>query len=29
MSIDLHVHSVNSDGTDSTEAIIESSIELQ
>ena len=29
MSIDLHVHSVNSDGTDSTEAIIESSVELQ
>ena len=29
MSIDLHVHSVNSDGTESTEAIIESSIELQ
>ena len=29
MSIDLHVHSVNSDGTDSTEAIVESSIELQ
>ena len=29
MSIDLHVHSVNSDGTDSTEAIIESSLELQ
>ena len=29
MSIDLHVHSVNSDGTDSTESIIESSIELQ
>ena len=29
MSIDLHVHSVNSDGTDSTDAIIESSIELQ
>ena len=29
MSIDLHVHSVNSDGTDSTEAIIESSIEIQ
>ena len=29
MSIDLHVHSVNSDGTDSTEAIIEASIELQ
>lgn len=29
MSIDLHVHSINSDGTDSTEAIIESSIELQ
>ena len=29
MSIDLHVHSVNSDGTESAEAIIESSIELQ
>ena len=29
MSIDLHVHSVNSDGTDSTEAIVESSMELQ
>ena len=29
MSIDLHVHSVNSDGTDPTEAIIESSLELQ
>ena len=29
MSIDLHVHSVNSDGTDSTETIIEASIELQ
>ena len=29
MSIDLHVHSVNSDGTDSTETIIESSVELQ
>ena len=29
MSIDLHVHSVNSDGTEPAEAIIESSIELQ
>ena len=29
MSIDLHVHSINSDGTETVEAILESAIELQ
>ena len=29
MSIDLHLHSENSDGTDSTESIIEKAIEIQ
>ena len=29
MSIDLHVHSINSDGTETVEAILESAVELQ
>jgi len=29
MSIDLHVHSINSDGTEAVEAILESAVELQ
>ena len=29
MSIDLHVHSINSDGTETIEAILESASELQ
>ena len=29
MSIDLHLHSENSDGTDSPESIIEKAIEIQ
>ena len=29
MSIDLHLHSENSDGTDSPEGIIEKAIEIQ
>ena len=29
MSIDLHVHSINSDGTETIEAILESANELQ
>ena len=29
MSIDLHVHSINSDGTETVEAILETAIELQ
>ena len=29
MSIDLHLHSENSDGTDSPEAIIEKAIDIQ
>ncbi len=29
MSIDLHVHSINSDGTETVEAILESAVEIQ